>query len=102
MAISMYDFFYPCIDPRVDEFVPLLLGQRARRTRGEKSTPSCLRSSRLLSRHASFCAPSAKIGVRTRQRGRRGRLAGIEVPKHEDKEVTVRDLKARICQTVDF
>jgi len=35
-------------------------------------------------------------------KGAAGRLAGIEVPKHEDKETTLPELKARIAKTVDF
>jgi uncharacterized protein len=35
-------------------------------------------------------------------KGAAGRLAGIEVPKHEDNEVTFADLKARIAKTLDF
>jgi uncharacterized protein len=35
-------------------------------------------------------------------KGAAARLAGIEVPKHEDNEVTLADLKARIAKTVDF
>ena len=30
------------------------------------------------------------------------RLAGVEVPKHEDTEETFADLKARIAKTIDF
>jgi hypothetical protein len=35
-------------------------------------------------------------------KGAAARLAGIEPPKHEDNEVTLADLKARIAKTVDF
>src|SRR5271168_2287380 len=35
-------------------------------------------------------------------KGAAGRLAGIEVPKHEDTETTLPELKARIAKTVDF
>jgi len=35
-------------------------------------------------------------------KGAAARLAGIEVPKHEDTEVTFADLKARIAKTTDF
>jgi hypothetical protein len=30
------------------------------------------------------------------------RLAGVEVPKHEDTEQTLAELKARIAKTIDF
>src|ERR1700723_1493274 len=35
-------------------------------------------------------------------KGAAARLAGIEVPKHEDTEVSFAELKARIAKTVDF
>jgi hypothetical protein len=35
-------------------------------------------------------------------KGAVARLAGVEVPKHEDTEQTFADLKARIAKTVDF
>jgi uncharacterized protein len=35
-------------------------------------------------------------------KGAAARLAGIEIPKHEDKEVNLADLKYRIAKTLDF
>ncbi|MGH6692150.1 MAG: DUF1993 domain-containing protein, partial [Gammaproteobacteria bacterium] len=35
-------------------------------------------------------------------KGAVARLAGVEVPKHEDTEQTLADLKARIAKTIDF
>src|SRR5258708_19260713 len=35
-------------------------------------------------------------------KGAVARLAGVEVPKHEDTEETFAELKARIAKTVDF
>jgi hypothetical protein len=35
-------------------------------------------------------------------KGAAARLAGIEVPKHEDTEATLADLKARVAKTADF
>jgi hypothetical protein len=35
-------------------------------------------------------------------KGAVARLAGVEVPKHEDTEQTFADLKARIAKTIDF
>jgi len=32
----------------------------------------------------------------------RGRLAAIEIPKHEDNETTLPELKARIAKTLDY
>jgi hypothetical protein len=35
-------------------------------------------------------------------KGAVARLAGVEIPKHEDTEQTLADLKARIAKTLDF
>ena len=35
-------------------------------------------------------------------KGCAARLAGVEVPKHEDNESTLEELKARIAKTLDF
>ncbi|MGH8707002.1 MAG: DUF1993 domain-containing protein [Burkholderiales bacterium] len=35
-------------------------------------------------------------------KGAVARLAGVEIPKHEDTETTLAELKARIAKTVDF
>ena len=35
-------------------------------------------------------------------KGAAGRLAGIEIPKHEDNEVSLPELKQRIAKTLDF
>lgn len=35
-------------------------------------------------------------------KGAAARLAGLEVPKHEDTEVTLEELKARVAKTLDF
>jgi hypothetical protein len=46
---------------------------------------------------------SRQIGVATDfAKGASARLAGIEVPKFEDTEVTLSDLKARLQKTLDF
>ena len=47
-----------------------------------------------LVRQVQFACDTAK--------GAAGRLAGIEVPKHEDNEVTFAELKTRIAKTLDF
>ena len=47
-----------------------------------------------LSRQVQIACDTAK--------GAAGRLAAIEVPKHEDTETTLPELKARIAKTLDF
>jgi hypothetical protein len=35
-------------------------------------------------------------------RGAAARLAGVEIPKHEDTEATISELKARVAKTLEF
>jgi hypothetical protein len=65
-----------------------------------KIDPAVLVNSRLypdmfpLKRQVQIACDTAK--------GASARLAGVEVPKHEDMEETFADLKARITKTIDF
>src|SRR5262245_26495083 len=47
-----------------------------------------------LSRQVQVACDTAKGAV--------ARLAGVEIPKHEDTEQTLAELKARIAKTIDF
>ena len=47
-----------------------------------------------LSRQVQIACDSAKGAV--------ARLAGVEIPKHEDTEQTLAELKQRIAKTIDF
>jgi uncharacterized protein len=67
---------------------------------GRKIDPAVLLSSRLypdmfpMKRQVQIACDTAKGAV--------ARLAGVEVPKHEDSEETIAELKARIAKTIDF
>jgi uncharacterized protein len=67
---------------------------------GKKIDPAALTTFRLypdmfpLTRQVQIACDTAKGAV--------ARLAGAEIPKHEDTEQTFADLKARIAKTVDF
>jgi hypothetical protein len=66
----------------------------------KKFDPSALTTYRLFpdmfpfTRQVQIACDSAKGAV--------ARLAGVEIPKHEDTEQTFADLKARIAKTIDF
>ena len=66
----------------------------------KKLDPAALTQARLfpdmfpLARQVQIACDTAKGAV--------ARLAGLEVPKHEDTEQTFAELKARIAKTVDF
>jgi hypothetical protein len=99
MAISMYDFSIPVLTRGLMN-LSAILDKAAAHAAAKKFDPAVLAQSRLfpdmhpLVRQVQIACDTAK--------GAAARLAGIEVPKHEDNEATLADLKARIAKTVDF
>jgi hypothetical protein len=99
MSISMYDF---SIAPLTRGLTNLsaILDKAAAHAAAKKFDSVVLAQSRLfpdmhpLVRQVQIACDSAK--------GAAGRLAGVEVPKHEDAEATFADLKARVAKTLDF
>jgi len=77
-----------------------LLDKAEAHCQARKIDPAALTSYRLFpdmppfTRQVQIACDSAK--------GAAARLAGLEVPKHEDTEQTFAELKARIAKTVDF
>jgi hypothetical protein len=99
MAISMYDFSIPVLTRGLMN-LSAILDKAAAHAAAKKFDSAVLAQSRLfpdmhpLVRQVQIACDTAK--------GAAARLAGIEVPKHEDNEATIADLKARIAKTVDF
>jgi hypothetical protein len=99
MAISMYDFSIPVMIRGLTN-LSAVLDKGAAHAAAKKFDPSVLAQSRLfpdmhpLVRQVQIACDTAK--------GAAARLAGIEVPKHEDNEATFAELKARIAKTQDF
>src|SRR6202049_3177698 len=99
MAISMYDFSVPVLTRGLTN-LSAVLDKGAAHAAAKKFDSVVLAQSRLfpdmypLVRQVQIACDTAK--------GAAGRLAGIEVPKHEDNEVTFADLAARIAKTLDF
>jgi len=99
MAISMYDFSIPVLIRGLTN-LSAVLDKGAAHAAAKKFDSVVLAQSRLfpdmhpLVRQVQIACDTAK--------GAAGRLAGIEVPKHEDNEVTFADLKTRIAKTLDF
>jgi uncharacterized protein len=99
MSISLYDFSIPALTRGLTNLSEIL--DKAVAHAAEKKFDSVvLAHARLfpdmhpLTRQVQIACDTAK--------GAAGRLAGIEVPKHEDTEATFADLKARIAKTLDF
>ena len=99
MSISMYDFSIPMMTRGLTN-MSAILDKAAAHAATKKFDPVVLAQARLfpdmhpLARQVQIACDTAK--------GAAARLAGIEVPKHEDTETTFAELKARIAKTVDF
>ncbi|MGO8829298.1 MAG: DUF1993 family protein [Steroidobacteraceae bacterium] len=99
MSISIYDISIP---PMIRGLTNLsaILDKAAAHAAAKKFDPIVLAQARLypdmhpLSRQVQIACDTAK--------GAAARLAGIEIPKHEDTEVTLAELKQRIAKTLDF
>ena len=98
MSISMYDFSIPVLTRGLTN-MSAILDKAAAQAAAKKFDTAVLAQARLfpdmhpLVRQVQIACDTAKGGA--------ARLAGIEVPKHEDTEVTFAELKARIAKTLD-
>jgi hypothetical protein len=99
MSISVYDFSIPALYRGLTN-LSAILDKAAAHATAKKFDSIVLVQARLypdmhpLSRQVQIACDTAK--------GAAGRLAGVEIPKHEDNEVTLADLKHRIAKTLDF
>jgi hypothetical protein len=99
MSISMYDISIPVLTRGLTN-LSAILDKAAAHAAAKKFDSAVLASSRLfpdmhpLLRQVQIACDTAK--------GAAARLAEMEIPKHEDTEVTFAELKARIAKTVDF
>ncbi|HTV97987.1 MAG TPA: DUF1993 domain-containing protein [Steroidobacteraceae bacterium] len=99
MALSLYDVSVPALIRGLTN-LSAILEKAAAHAEAKKIDPLVLAQARLypdmhpLTRQVQIACDTAK--------GAGARLAGIEVPKHEDNEVTLADLKHRVGKTLDF
>lgn len=99
MAVSLYDFSVPLFVRSLTNLSALLDKGVAYAT-ARKFDPTVLVESRLypdmhpLKRQVQIACDTVK--------GAAGRLGGAEIPKHEDTEATMDELKARIAKTIAF
>src|ERR1700682_5606161 len=99
MKISMYQASAPRFANTLRNLSAILDKAQAH-AEAKKIEPVVFTQSRLapdmfaLARQVQIACDSAKGAV--------ARLAGVEIPKHEDTEQTFAELKARIAKTVDF
>ena len=96
---TLYDFSIPALMRGLTN-MSAILDKAAAFATAKKVDGAVLAQTRLfpdmhpLSRQVQIACDTAK--------GAAGRLAGVEVPKHEDTETTLPELKARIAKTLDF
>lgn len=99
MSISMYDFSIPMLVRGLTN-LSAILDKAAAHATARKFDSSVLAQTRLfpdmhpLVRQVQIACDTAK--------GAAGRLAQVEVPKHEDTEATLAELQARVAKTLDF
>ncbi len=99
MTISIYDASIPSLVRGLTN-LSAILDKAAAHAAARKFDPAVLLQARLfpdmlpLTRQVQIVCDTAK--------GAAGRLAGKEVPKHEDNEANIAELKARIQKTIDF
>jgi hypothetical protein len=99
MPISMYQASAPRFVNTLKNLSAILEKAQAH-AEAKKVQPSVLLNCRLypdmfpMKRQVQVACDTAKGAV--------ARLAGVEVPKHEDTEETFEDLKARIAKTIEF
>ncbi len=99
MTISVYDISIPALSRGLTN-LSAILDKAAAHAAARKYDSGTLAHLRLfpdmhpLTRQVQIACDTAK--------GAAGRLAGIEIPKHEDNETTLDELKQRISKTANF
>ena len=99
MNISMYQASAPRFANALKN-LSAILGKAQVHAEAKNIDPAVMGSLRLiadmfpLSRQVQIACDTAKGAV--------ARLAGLDIPKHEDNEQTIAELKARIAKTLDF
>jgi uncharacterized protein len=99
MNISMYQASAPCFIHILTN-LSVILDKAQAHVEARKINPAALTGYRLypdmlpMTRQVQIACDGAKGAV--------ARLAGIDIPKHEDTEQTFSELKARIAKTIEF
>jgi uncharacterized protein len=99
MSVSLYDVSIPIFTLSLNNLAAIL-DKAASYADNKKVDPKALAQARLiidmlpLSSQVQIACDTAK--------GAAARLAGVEIPKHEDTESTIPELKARVAKTLDF
>jgi hypothetical protein len=99
MSISIYDVSIPLFILSLNNLTAIL-DKAESHAEAKKVDPKALPQTRLI---VDMLPLSAQIQIACdNAKGAAARLAGMPVPKHEDTEATIADLKARVVKTLDF
>lgn len=99
MSLSLYDLSIPVLRRGLANLT-VILDKGAAHAAARKFEPATLVQARLfpdmfpLSRQVQITCDTAK--------GAAARLAGIDIPRHEDTETSFEELKQRVAKTLDF
>ena len=95
----MYQASTPCF-ARILRNLSSIIDKAEAHCTAKKIEPAALTSARLFPDMFAFTR-QVQIACDT-AKGAVARLAGVDIPKHEDTEQTFAELKARIAKTLDF
>ena len=99
MSLSMYQASVP-VFVRMLKNLDLILDKGQTHAEARKIAPNVLPGLRLI---ADMFPLSKQVQIATdHAKGAVARLAGVEVPKYEDNEQTLEELKVRIARTIGF
>jgi hypothetical protein len=99
MSVSLYEVSMPIFTLTLNNLAAIL-DKAETHVDAKKIDPKALPQARLI---ADMYPLSAQIQIACdTAKGAAARLAGMAVPKHEDTEATIADLKARVAKTLDF
>jgi uncharacterized protein len=99
MSVSLYDVSIPIFTLSLAN-LSAILDKAESYAQSKKVDPKAIPQARLI---VDMLPLSAQIQIACdTAKGAAARLAGVEVPKHEDTEATLAELKARVGKTLDF
>jgi hypothetical protein len=99
MSVSMYEVSIAIFTVSLNNLA-VILDKAASHAEAKKVGPNVLAGTRLI---ADMLPLSAQIQIACdTAKGAAARLAGVDVPKHEDTEATIAELKGRVEKTLAF
>src|SRR5271163_1708356 len=99
MSVTLFDVSIPIFTVSLNNLAAIL-DKAARHADEKKVDPKALPATRLI---VDMLPLSAQIQIACdTAKGAAARLAGVEIPKHEDTESTIPELKARVAKTLEF